>query len=69
MAILKVDGIGINVDHFAAMPKKEAVKRMIKDGFVPGETEKDKKAWAAKVYDLINPSTEKLSPESSDEEA
>lgn len=54
MSDIKIDGISVNAKHFGAMPKKEAVAKMIADGFVPGETEKDKSDWASKAYDLIN---------------
>lgn len=52
MGIL-IDGVNILVsDVYRSMTKKDAVAHMLKEGFVPGE---DKKAWAEKAYDLINP--------------
>lgn len=63
-----IDGIHIIVsDKYASMKKKDAVDDMLNQGFVPGSTEKDKKSWAEKAYDLINPSTEKSSPQSEKE--
>lgn len=51
-----IDGVHIlTSDRYAKMKKKEAVDHMLKEGFVPGETESAKKAWAANAYDLINP--------------
>lgn len=53
---IQIDGVHILVsDQYAKMKKKDAVDHMLKEGFVPGETEKDKRTWAANAYDLINP--------------
>lgn len=53
---MQIDGVNILVAHvYAKMKKKDAVEDMLKQGFVPGETEAAKKAWAEKAYDLINP--------------
>lgn len=53
---VQIDGIHIIVSGvYAKMQKKDAVECMLKEGFVPGKTESDKKAWAEKAYDLINP--------------
>ena len=53
---IHIDGVHIyNSDVYAKMKKDDAVKHMLNEGFVPGETELSKKAWAEKAYDLINP--------------
>lgn len=53
MATVKIDGIGINADHFAAMKEPEAIKRMIADGFVPGAGQEEKEEWARKAYSIL----------------
>lgn len=59
---IQVDGVHIIVSaKYAKMKKKDAVDHMIKEGFVPGETESDKRKWAENAYDLINP--KKTGPE------
>jgi hypothetical protein len=57
-----IDGININEVHYGAMKKTDAVNAMVEDGFCLGKSDKDKKAWASKVYDMINPN-ETQSPE------
>lgn len=53
---IQIDQVHIYAsDAYAKMKKKDAVAHMLKEGFVPGKTEADKKAWAEKAYDLINP--------------
>ena len=53
---IQIDGVHIIVsDVYAKMKKKDAVEHMLKEGFVPGETEGAKKKWAEAAYDLINP--------------
>ena len=61
-----IDGVHILIsDKYAKMKKKEAVDHMLKEGFVPGETEAAKKKWAENAYDIINP--KKPGPELFDE--
>lgn len=43
---VKVDGIGLNARHFAAMKKEDAVNAMEADGI------SNKPAWSAKAYDV-----------------
>jgi len=50
---IQIDGVHIIIsDKYAKMSKRDAVAHMLNEGFVPGE---NKKAWAEKAYDLINP--------------
>jgi len=53
------DGVTINAKHFGAMKEKEAIKRMIADGFVPGDTIDEKTAWAKEAFLLIKPPAKK----------
>lgn len=53
---IQIDGIHIQIScAYKKMTKQAAVAHMLNEGFVPGETEAAKKAWAEKAYDLINP--------------
>lgn len=48
-----IDRIQINTAHFGSFSRREAIKKMLADGFVPGKTKAAKYKWAAMVYDLI----------------
>lgn len=48
-----IDGIQITTAHFAQFEREEAIKRMIADGFVPGEDEAAQQKWAQAAYDKI----------------
>lgn len=48
-----IDGLQINLAHFGAMTKDEAVKNMLADGFCVGKNDKEKKDWASKAYDAV----------------
>lgn len=54
---ITVGPITFHETHFAVMKKDDAVRAIIKEaegaGVNIGETEKDKKAWAEKVYSLM----------------
>ena len=53
---VQIDGVHIQIsDRYAKMKKKEAIEHMLKEGFVPGQTEAEKRKWAEEAYDIINP--------------
>jgi hypothetical protein len=53
---IQIDGVHILIsDKYKEMSRRDAVAHMLKEGFVPGETEREKRIWAANAYDLINP--------------
>lgn len=57
---IQIDGIGINAASIRAKSKPDAIKELAGIGDAPGETAKDRTAWAEKVYsEFIKPVSKK----------